>query len=470
MNSTHFLIVFVLASSITILLTVRPSKSARYIGLVFIVLGLNAMSIAVTSMQTPTENSVVRILTARTLTDRTEIATHVAALGIGVLVGLAFGISKKNRKATVLVSCLYAGSLCMLVALTAKESLSPYLSDPDATGQNGLVSKTSAAGWQVRKVSGLPISPSAITWVDESTVLIAGYSGGYLQNGAVFEVKVDSTPPRIRNVAFGLTRPHGIAYRDGSIYVSRSGQFSRAVNGQMLQKNTGAITKISDLDGDGSYEFYHDVVTDLPGAQLPDGLHQNNGITFNKTGELFITVGTPTDHAPPLGELDGTILQCNEDGSDLVVFSEGFRNPYGIVFGPDGNLFCTDNDSNALENGDELNWVLEGGHYGHPYDVHPSDQIDQVHRPLLRLSSAQGLAFMQPNAGTAIDNHLLVSSFGDNSINAVGIDFSKSPPVAKPSFLANVPSVVAITCTPKGRIFACSYGDKSLYMVTGNPE
>src|SRR5690606_12521834 len=39
----------------------------------------------------------------------------------------------------------------------------------------------------------------------------------------------------------------------------------------------------------------------------------------------------------------GTVLRMNPDGTDLEVFAWGLRNPFGLQWGPDGNLYAADN-------------------------------------------------------------------------------------------------------------------------------
>ena len=77
---------------------------------------------------------------------------------------------------------------------------------------------------------------------------------------------------------------------------------------------------------------------------------------------LFITVGTPSDHGPSDHPYAGTIIQSRADGTEKKVFARGFRNPFGIAFGPDGELFVTDNDS-ASNSGDEINHVRYGSRW-----------------------------------------------------------------------------------------------------------
>jgi glucose/arabinose dehydrogenase len=84
----------------------------------------------------------------------------------------------------------------------------------------------------------------------------------------------------------------------------------------------------------------------------------------------------------PFGEKDrdvkgqvkasGTILRMNTDGSGLEVYAWGLRNPYGVLWGPDGQLYVTDNayderGSRPIANAkDNIFQVKQGGWYGFP--------------------------------------------------------------------------------------------------------
>ncbi len=93
--------------------------------------------------------------------------------------------------------------------------------------------------------------------------------------------------------------------------------------------------------------------------------------------KLYISLGQPFNVTPPdkvalyerLGI--GGMLRMNRDGSGREVLATGIRNSVGHAFNPkDGSLWFTDNQVDGM--GDErppgeLNKLVEGGWYGHPY-------------------------------------------------------------------------------------------------------
>ncbi|MGH9673842.1 MAG: hypothetical protein ACRD44_11735, partial [Bryobacteraceae bacterium] len=196
-----------------------------------------------------------------------------------------------------------------------------------------------ALRWTKRSVASVVLNPAGTSAaagfvLDEyhaskyPPVQIAMGPGGklyycHLQNAGVSRVDIDPATGRSTEtqVASNLKRVHGLAFHNGDLYVSRSGTHSRAQFGKMKDAKTGAVTLLRDLDGDGVMDYYHDVIEGLPGAQMPDEVHQNNGIVFGPDGSLFVTVGSNANKAAVIDEHEGTILKARADGSALRVFA-----------------------------------------------------------------------------------------------------------------------------------------------------
>lgn len=86
---------------------------------------------------------------------------------------------------------------------------------------------------------------------------------------------------------------------------------------------------------------------------------------FNAFGEDSKTVKGQT-------KASGTVLRMNQDGSGLEVYAWGLRNPYGLVWAPDGQLYVTDNayderGSRPIANArDNIYQIKQNGWYGFP--------------------------------------------------------------------------------------------------------
>jgi len=112
--------------------------------------------------------------------------------------------------------------------------------------------------------------------------------------------------------------------------------------------------------------------------KVDGGLHFSQRIAFNDEGYLYISSGERNkyDPAQDLNATLGKILRLNSDGTPAAgnpfasqggvaaeVWSYGHRNPLGIAFDNDGQLW---NVEMAPRGGDELNRVLVGENYGYP--------------------------------------------------------------------------------------------------------
>jgi glucose/arabinose dehydrogenase len=112
--------------------------------------------------------------------------------------------------------------------------------------------------------------------------------------------------------------------------------------------------------------------------KVDGGLHFSNRIAFDDEGYLYISSGERNkyDPAQDLNATLGKIVRLNKDGTPAAgnpfasqggvaaeVWSYGHRNPLGIAFDNDGQLW---NVEMAPRGGDELNRVLVGENYGYP--------------------------------------------------------------------------------------------------------
>ena len=109
--------------------------------------------------------------------------------------------------------------------------------------------------------------------------------------------------------------------------------------------------------------------------KIPGSSFTNGGfIKFGPDEKLYIGTGTTSDssHLPQdLDSLSGKILRINDDGSipednpfsDSPVYSLGHRNPQGMTWDDNGNLYVAEF---GPEKNDEINLILAGKNYGWP--------------------------------------------------------------------------------------------------------
>ena len=111
------------------------------------------------------------------------------------------------------------------------------------------------------------------------------------------------------------------------------------------------------------------IIDDIPG----DWSHNGGRIAFGPDGNLYITTGDAwsADNAQDISSSGGKVLRLRDDGSvpddnpfpGTPVYSYGHRNPQGITWDTDGNLWATEHGNTGL---DEINLIVAGGNYGYP--------------------------------------------------------------------------------------------------------
>jgi len=104
--------------------------------------------------------------------------------------------------------------------------------------------------------------------------------------------------------------------------------------------------------------------------------HNGGRIAFGPDGFLYITTGDATkiQLAQDPKDLNGKILRIKDDGSipddnpfKNPVYSYGHRNPQGLAWDENKNLWITEHGPSGLQSGfDEINQIIKGKNYGWP--------------------------------------------------------------------------------------------------------
>ena len=164
----------------------------------------------------------------------------------------------------------------------------------------------------------------------------------------------DGRADRRSTFARGHDDPHGLALRDGFLYVADlDGVWRYAWRPGMTraERRPKRLTP-SGAFGDSGGHWTRNI------AIAPDGKH------------FFVAIGSEGNiEVEP--EPRATIKRFNIDGTGGKVYASGLRNPVGIMFHPDtGALYTTVNERDGMGDGlvpDYLTDVEEGGFYGWPY-------------------------------------------------------------------------------------------------------
>lgn len=156
----------------------------------------------------------------------------------------------------------------------------------------------------------------------------------------------------------GLDRPHGLALRDGFLYVAEMTAVGRIAFDAAARKTTGTFER---------------VITGLPGG----GNHWTRTIGFGPDGFLYVSVGSSCNVCIETDARRAAISRYDPLTWRGTVFASGLRNSVGFAWrtvagaaGVNHELIATDNGRDLLGNDFppcELNHVVEGGFYGWPF-------------------------------------------------------------------------------------------------------
>lgn len=208
--------------------------------------------------------------------------------------------------------------------------------------------------------TGLEI-PWAMDFLPDGRLIFTERNGGLkvLEDG---EVTLVSSVPVETQAESGL---HGVAVDpdfalNGHVYIYytyRSGEqvFNRVSRLTEMERNVFGEERV--------------LLDEIPAARIHDG----GAVAFGPDGLLYITAGDAgqAEYAQDLDSLAGKVLRIRKDGSlpenpfSSAVYSYGHRNPQGLAWDEDGQLY-------AAEHGhignDELNRIVAGGNYGWPIE------------------------------------------------------------------------------------------------------
>jgi len=110
------------------------------------------------------------------------------------------------------------------------------------------------------------------------------------------------------------------------------------------------------------------------GSRTDHGEVQDLGGLFPNTREVALTAKVfrlPTNASNLLLPNDTNALR-----SAGYIFAEGTRNSFDFAFGPNGDLFATENGPDR-DMSDELNWLRPGLHFGFPWRIGGADNPQQ---------------------------------------------------------------------------------------------
>jgi glucose/arabinose dehydrogenase len=177
---------------------------------------------------------------------------------------------------------------------------------------------------------------------------------GSMNAGTVYAVvdgNRDNSADEVIEIARGLNRPSGVAFRNGSLYIAEISRVVRLDNIEAQLKKPPKPVVVND--------------------KFPGETHHGwKFIAFGPDGMLYVPVGAPCNVCVT-DQRHGVIQRMNADGSGLEVFSSGVRNSVGFDWHPGTKeLWFTDNGRDSMGDNippDELNLAPQKGmNFGFP--------------------------------------------------------------------------------------------------------
>ncbi|MFE6608564.1 ricin-type beta-trefoil lectin domain protein [Streptomyces sp. NPDC057781] len=179
---------------------------------------------------------------------------------------------------------------------------------------------------------------SAMDWLPDGRLAVATWGGSNNTAGEVYllsNVTGATGPDNVtaKKVASGLKEPMGIKHVDGKLYVSQKHE----------------LTELNDTDGDEVTDQYRRVATWPFGGNFHEfafGLLYQDGFFYLNLSVSINYGGATTDPQP--AENRGTTIKVNKETGEVSYVAGGLRTPNGIGWGPEGDLFVTDNQGGWL--------------------------------------------------------------------------------------------------------------------------
>jgi aldose sugar dehydrogenase len=255
---------------------------------------------------------------------------------------------------------------------TGPEATAPLPDNDDEVGDAGdVVGDAEPEGrlelGEVETVAGGLEVPWGLAFVDDDTILVT------------------ERPGRVRVIEDGALRPEPIAEID-AVDEGEGGLLGIALRPDLAGERFVYLYYTAEEGNRVVRRPLGDDLTIGDEEVLLDGIpagrfHSGGRIAFGPDEHLYITTGDATD--PDLSadpdSLAGKILRLAPDGSvpddnpreGSPVWSSGHRNPQGLAWDDDGNLYASEHGPTGEFGGlcckDELNRIEPGGFYGWPY-------------------------------------------------------------------------------------------------------
>jgi len=283
-----------------------------------------------------------------------------ASIVLGLLFGGAVGASPLLRRRRSTWFGVAAGALLVLWSFAVRDS-------------HGAGSYVHPAGLSIEDRLDYEVIdsdlelPSALAHSPDGRVFVADFAADaiwvYREAGGGWERRLFARWPRpesresdVRSSEAGLW---GLAFHPEGGWLYAMGIQRWASDAGPDGRSRGVSRVLRFADSPGGEPIWEEVLGDLPAGSL----HSGGGLVFGPDGSLFVSVGEGGYGGPGRQAFVGTILRLSVDSTDApMIYARGLRNPYGLAFGPGGQLFATENGPDCcdrllrVQQGDDFGW------------------------------------------------------------------------------------------------------------------
>ena len=196
----------------------------------------------------------------------------------------------------------------------------------------------------VKEARGLAVGPDGAIYVSQP---------GHGQITRLVDANHDGVVEQRSVVLRRLNQPHGMAFRDGWMYVA----------------NTDATVRYR-LDANGLPSGSPETIATYSWG----GGHSTRSIVFGADGALYISVGSSCNLCEERNADRAAVSRVAAEGGPIRVYSRGLRNAVGIVLHPvTGKIWVSQNERDNIRPNhedlppEEINILEDGAHFGWPY-------------------------------------------------------------------------------------------------------
>jgi putative membrane-bound dehydrogenase-like protein len=297
-------------------------------------------------------------------------------------------------------------------------------------------------------------NPTTITFAPDGALYVGDIGGNIW---VARDSDNNGSAEQIERFAEGFTFLTGLIVHEGEVYVASQGK----------------IEALKDDNGDGVYDQRRTLVDGLPSmVYIP---HTNNALSLGPDGRLYFGVGSTTNGEVEQNEFAAGIFTVKLDGSDLKPYARGLSNSFDVAFNAAGDMFAADNQPGAAGSvSDELNYIVEGGHYGYPYFFGDPPKEGSTRGPVATFpphSSPNGLTFYSATQfPQAYTDNMFIALWSTGEVHRVelaksagGEYLSRTSPFAK-GFVYPLD----VTVGPDGSLYVADFGTSAVYRISYN--